>query len=490
MVNGGLYISADGMETFLKNIKDISDTFDTIQNKLDQIYSTLETDFDGITPKILETAQSCARTAQTLKRNASYIHEQSKNIVTIAENSEISALAVFDKLEALKQRLAKLLASVGKAMIPWIGGVSVLPRIGDILKDIGNNFGGIGHGGIGHGGGGHGGIGHGGIGHGGIGHGGGGHGGTRITDILPPGGLGFYDDWGINDGWRNGVKDFAKDLYDKFESDYNVGKNELGFSLGLASTGGAAALWAASTSGSGSFGGLGLEGSASAKGPHAGYKAGLDLTNDGLKGSISGSAGVFSAGAEGKISDGKGNSVSGKAGVDIGYAEGKGSLTVGPGGVSAEAKAEVGVARATAGVTVETNNPILKEASLSGEASALSASASGKASITSDHVELKGEVGASLGKATATGSFKLGSFVTVKATAGVNAGVGAKATAEFGSKTTIGGELSFLGDLGIEISIDNKALAESAYNLGKGIYNGAKDTVSSAYNGLKNFFGF
>ena len=462
----GLYINVDGMETFLKNIKDISDTFDTIQNKLDQIYSTLETDFDGITPKILETAQSCAGLAKILKRNANYIHEQSKSIVTIAENSEISALAVFDKLEALKQRLAKLLASVGKAVIPWIGGVSVLPQIGDILKDIGNNFGGIGHGGGGY--------------SSQRGSSGGGHsigGGRHLDD-----GTSGINHWEHDHGNANGIVCFSSETkwFDGEKLKYDFDKEKFGLSIGLVTTSGAAAVWAAGTSGSGNIGGYGLEGSASVKGPNAEYEAGLEINKDGLKGTVSGKANLASASAEGKITDSKGNSVSGKVGVDAGYAEGKASLTAGPGGVMLEAEAEVGVARATAGLTVEPNSVLLNEVSVSGEASFATASASGKVGATAeDGFVAKGEAEASLGKVTGTGEVKiLGGIITLKGTAGVNVGVGAKGTAEFGPKTTIGGELGAGIDLGFEITIDNEAIVSAAKNA----YKEVKNTVVSAVN--------
>lgn len=134
-VNGGVYINNDGIETFLKNIKDISDSFDNIQKRIKKVKNSLENDFDGITPTIIDYAQTCVDLSDKLKKNADYIHTKSGRIVKIAEDAELKSLAEFDALEAIKQRIASLLASVGSF-------ASLSYDLGEIKSFIGDFLGG------------------------------------------------------------------------------------------------------------------------------------------------------------------------------------------------------------------------------------------------------------------------------------------------------------------------------------------------------------
>lgn len=458
-VNGGVYINNNGIETFLKNIKDISDSFDNIQKRIKNVKNSLESDFDGITPMIIDYAQTCVDLSDKLKKNADYIHTKSQKIVKIADDAEINALAQFDALEAIKQRIAALLASVGSFVTLSYGLGEVKSFIGDLL---GGGSGNSGHG-----------IGFGNSSYGGSSYGGGGSGGDGNSEIGPK--VEFFHRSKDNKDYEDSEFEWFSDASYKYKYDAQEkkSKEDIGvsiFSKEIKSKEDSVSLIHITDEDIYDKFSTKLTADVLYAGYSANSKFESGFGSNGIEGklemSVEGSAKVASANREFKFDDiqsigGMASTLSINTGIDIGSLNADGKISVDKDGISGEVNVGASAAKIEVGATYETESIYVNKASVKAEAEVIAAGASGKFKAGKDGFEAKGEAEASFAKATATGKVDiLGGIFTLEGTAGVNAGLkaGAGASAENG-KLKLGAEAAALGDVGFAVTVNADVIA-------------------------------
>lgn len=433
MVNGGVYINNDGIETFLKNIKDISDSFDNIQKRIKKVKNSLENDFDGITPTIIDCAQTCVDLSDRLKKNADYIHSKSGRIVKIAEDAELKSLAKFDALEAIKQRIASLLASVGSFITPFYAlgaGVGLGSVVGGLLGGgSGNSSYGV------------------------RSQGGGESGGNRDLKVGPK----------VEFGYRS--KDNAPKWFSETSYEYDAEKNEDEFKLKLFSK--EDSVSAIHITDEQNYGGVRINRATDIG--NAKYSGEVGVKTDGnnvaFEGELSGSATAFNDNLNVRVGSEDNNvALNGEVALLTVGAKVAGEAGIGTDGINVNVKAEAEATTAEISLEVvrEDKSSIISKESTKLEGKVLTASASAKAGYSKeDGFEAKASAEASVGKATATKSVEfLGGIFTIEVTAGVNAGVGAEVgiSSEEG-KYKLQAEAAALGDVGVAVTVDTELIA-------------------------------